>query len=603
LSLAITAATFATDLMTPRGFAAGVLPYFIVILLSAWLPWRYAPFLFAGLTGALSLAGYFLTTGGNPTIVLINRGFIIGAIWIAAMLAHLRQQYEISTRESEERFRALYNKTPAMLHSIDRDGRLIQVSDYWLEALGYSREEVLGRRLTDFMTSASGRVAAQTAIPSFFRSGSIRDLSYQFVKKDGTELDVILSAVAERDAAGEIVASRSAVIDISDRKAAERALQESRAHLKALFDQSPTPIFVKSPEGKYLFVNREFERLHGTTDEAVRGKTAEEIFAAPLAERVRAQEKEVLSSRTAVETELVDQPDADGPHTYLSIKFPILGPLCNVVALGGIETDITDRKRAEVDVARHTAALERSNRDLEQFAAVASHDLQEPLRKIQTFGDRLAKLHHDELSDDGRDALDRMLSAAGRMQTLIADLLSFARVTTQAESFAPVDLSELTRRVCADLDLQIENAAAKVEIEPLPTIEADPLLISQLLQNLILNALKFRRDDQVPVVRISSRPRDQGAAGEHHCELLVEDNGIGFEAKYERRIFEVFQRLHGRSSYPGNGMGLAICRKIAEYHGGQISAEGEPGKGARFCVTLPIRQAPRPFGGAKGQQD
>jgi signal transduction histidine kinase len=238
------------------------------------------------------------------------------------------------------------------------------------------------------------------------------------------------------------------------------------------------------------------------------------------------------------------------------------------------------------EVERINRELARSNRELESFASVASHDLQEPLRKITAFGDRLKSQEAGALSDRGRDYLERMQNAATRMQSLIEDLLAYSRVTTRGQPFVPVSLAEVTREVLSDLELRIERTGARVEVGELPTIEADPTQMRQLLQNLLSNALKFQRPGETPRIRVEGRPLNGSAA----IELRVEDNGIGFDEKYLDRIFTVFQRLHGRGEYEGTGVGLAICRKIALRHGGDITARSQPGQGATFIVTLPLKQ-------------
>ncbi len=253
--------------------------------------------------------------------------------------------------------------------------------------------------------------------------------------------------------------------------------------------------------------------------------------------------------------------------------------------------------------------LTRSNSELEQFAAVASHDLQEPLRKIRTFGDRLTTVDGAVLSPAGADYLARMQHAAARMQVLIDDLLAYARVSADPPSAVPVDLAATMRAVLTDLETQIEQSGGRVAVGPLPTIEGDPLRLRQLLQNLLSNALKFQRPETPPVVTISARllpsedaaegadaSRAAGAAPPAWLHLSVRDNGIGFEPKHAERIFEVFKRLHGRSAYEGTGIGLALCRQIAARHGGHITATSAPGQGTTVRVTLPLHQPHAPGG-------
>ncbi len=276
----------------------------------------------------------------------------------------------------------------------------------------------------------------------------------------------------------------------------------------------------------------------------------------------------------------------DGAVVFLEIHPKLIRDASGeVTGIRSFMVDITVRKLAEQALQKQARELARSNAELEQFAYVASHDLQEPLRKIQAFGDRLKVKCADDLNEDGRDYLGRMQNAAGRMQTLIHDLLALSRVATHPQPFVAVDLHTVAFDVVSDLESRIEQVGGRVEIGHLPAVMADRFQMSQLLQNLIGNALKFHKPGQRPVVQV--RTERVSRADSELCRLIVEDNGIGFDEKYRERIFQVFQRLHGRNDYEGSGIGLAICRKIAERHGGSITAESVPGKGAKFIVTLP----------------
>lgn len=231
--------------------------------------------------------------------------------------------------------------------------------------------------------------------------------------------------------------------------------------------------------------------------------------------------------------------------------------------------------------------LQRSNQELQDFAYVASHDLQEPLRKIQAFGNLLEEEYAEKLGD-GRDYLERMRSAAARMSALIEDILSFSRVTTKARGFTAVDLGKVASEVIDDLETRIEDTGAQIQVGKLPVIDADAMQIRQLLQNLISNAIKFHRPGTTPVVKINSRKEISQTTHRKHCILTVEDNGVGFDEKYLDRIFAVFQRLHSRDSYEGTGIGLAVCRKIAERHGGYITAKSKLNAGSIFIIELPV---------------
>ena len=273
-----------------------------------------------------------------------------------------------------------------------------------------------------------------------------------------------------------------------------------------------------------------------------------------------------------------------------------------VQANADLRDEIERRQKAEAELKHFAEQLQRSNRELEDFAYVASHDLQEPLRKVQAFGTRLQDKFGADLGTQGNDYLDRMLNASTRMRSLITELLNYSRVTTKAKPFELVNLNEVVSGVLSDLEVAIEQKGAKVSVAGLPTIDVDAFQMRQLFQNLIGNALKFQPEGLAPVVDVSVKQvgtpdfaQDQLLEGPFY-RISVRDNGIGFEQKYAEKIFGLFQRLHGRSAYQGTGMGLAICRKIVERHGGRIVAESQAGEGASFIITIPGqhegRQAP-----------
>lgn len=242
---------------------------------------------------------------------------------------------------------------------------------------------------------------------------------------------------------------------------------------------------------------------------------------------------------------------------------------------------------------QYSEELQRSNRELEEFAFVASHDLQEPLRKIRAFGDRLQQKFSAQLGDTGSDYVVRMQAASERMSVLIGDLLSFSRVTTKQRPFVTVDLNKIMHRVIDDLDYAIEETNAQLHIDPLPTIDADASQIAQVFMNLIANSLKFHTINVRPIITVTSEINLASPIVDdkrHWCCLRFADQGIGFETQYAERVFSLFQRLHGRDEYSGTGIGLALCRKIIERHGGTITAQSEPGEGAVFTMHLPMTQ-------------
>lgn len=247
-------------------------------------------------------------------------------------------------------------------------------------------------------------------------------------------------------------------------------------------------------------------------------------------------------------------------------------------------------------VRRSHEELERSNEELEQFAYAASHDLQEPLRKVTAFGSLLQSEYGDQLEDDGLQYVQTMQNAAQRMQKLINDLLTYSRVTTRGKALVPVDLNETVQSVLSDLETRFDETKATVDVDDLPTVLADPTQMYQLLQNLIGNALKFHKERDCPHVKVhtESHPAhawDTEGLPASYASIAVEDNGIGFDEKYTERIFGVFQRLHLQHEYSGSGIGLAVCRRIVERHGGAITVRSKPGEGSTFTVSLPAEQA------------
>ena len=377
--------------------------------------------------------------------------------------------------------------------------------------------------------------------------------------------------------------------EIAERERAEEALRASEARFRELYDDAPVGYHELDAEGRITRVNH--------TELAMLGYSAQEMLGHPVWEFIVENE----ASRRAVMGKLTGPATSrrsferlyrrkDGTVLPVLIEDRLLENVRGqVIGIRSTIEDISALKRAEERLKQTMEELERSNKELERFAYVASHDLQEPLRKVRAFGDLLKRKGASGLDDRGRDYLARIQNAASRMSALINDLLAFSRVTTKGQPFVPVDLSEVVEGVLSDLEVRIKESHARVEVEGLPTIDADGMQMRQLFQNLIGNSLKFVREGVTPVVKV----RGTILAGQDERRLwrvTVEDNGIGFDEKYADSIFDVFRRLHARDEYAGTGIGLAICRKIVERHGGRITARSSPGHGTTFIVTLPARQ-------------
>ena len=365
----------------------------------------------------------------------------------------------------------------------------------------------------------------------------------------------------------------------------EQRLREAEELFKGLFDEAPVACHELDREGRVIRVNQAECKLMGFTAAEMLGRYVWEFTGDE-----RKISEQSVKRRMAGQLSLAPfergYTRRDGAQLILEIHTKLVHDAAGeVIGLRSFMFDVTARKWAEQALQSHAEELGRSNAELEQFAYVASHDLQEPLRKIQAFGERLSRKYGEALGTEGRDYLGRMESAAARMQTLINDLLMLSRVVSQARPFTDTDLTSVLHQVASDLEMRLDGGS--IQIDPLPNVLADRIQMGQLFQNLVGNGLKFRKSDQPPMVHVYAIDLP-GLQGEiPYTQIVVEDNGIGFDEKYTDRIFQIFQRLHGKNEYQGTGIGLAICRKITDRHGGRIVAHSSPGNGAKFSVTLP----------------
>jgi two-component system sensor kinase FixL len=507
------------------------------------------------------------------------------------------------TENTDAAFRALMDCSPDFVGLATSHGGLFYLNATARRWIGLEENAPLTAvTLRDFYSDESWRELRDVAVPGVNKTGqwegrsrlqnvkthqqtSVQTLMYR-LKIPQTERTSCL-AIVHREAESE---SRL-----------RESLTEAQERKTSILESSLDPIITINHEGLIVEFNRAAEQTFGYPREKVLNTRPSDVLFPPslsaghrsrIERYLEAGEGSMLGKRVEVTASR-----ANGEEFFAEMAMTI-SQINGAPAITFFVRDISQRKRAEEQQARYAAELERSNRDLEQFAYVASHDLQEPLRKIRAFGDRLELKCKDLLDETAQECVTRMQSAAARMQELIEGLLTLSRVTTRASEFEQVDLGEVVRQVVSDLEAQIERVGGRVEVGRLPTIQAEPLQIRQLLQNLIANALKFHKADEPPVVKVEARyvtPRDQRHAQksltDEKCRITVEDNGIGFDEQYTDRIFGIFQRLHTRDLYEGTGIGLAICRRIAEYHGGEIDVHSVPGQGTTFEVVLPAAQA------------
>ncbi len=378
--------------------------------------------------------------------------------------------------------------------------------------------------------------------------------------------------------------------DISEGREQKEQLWQSEQLLETVLNHVPQMIYWKDLNSVYLGCNQNFAHITGLKDPALLiGKHDHDLPRWEFALANRSEDRAIMEENRSVLN--LDQPifTNDGEMRWFRInKLPLRNKQNKVIGLVGSYEDITERKRYELELQNQKDALENSNRELQEFAYIASHDLQEPLRKISTFGDRLQERLASQIQDRDLDYLKRMQDAARRMRNLIEALLSYSRVSTKSNPFESVELDKVLTTVLSDLEIRIKETGATIQIKPLPVVTGDPLQIHQLFQNLISNALKFHKKDEPPVVEIlPGWSRRKGDSAQGQVTIRISDNGIGFDEKHKERIFAPFQRLHSRDEYEGTGIGLAICAKIVKRHEGEIKVQSKPGIGTTFLISLP----------------
>lgn len=367
--------------------------------------------------------------------------------------------------------------------------------------------------------------------------------------------------------------------EIIERKRIEGVLEEAARRERAMIENAVDVVCTIDGEGKFVTVSPSCLTIWGYSPEELIGRRYIEFVVPEDVDKTNEAGVRIMNGEPATDFQnRYRHKNGSEIHITWTAYWSEREQLMFSIAHDTTQRNIDDEK-----LRTFAAELKRSNNELQDFASVASHDLQEPLRKIQSFADELKISLGERIEDDDLDTLERMVGAAGRMRTLINDLLTFSRVTTMAKPFVPVDLSLITGEVLSDLEVRTRDTGGVIEVDPLPVIDADPVQMRQLIQNLVGNGLKFHRQGVAPIIRIS------GKNGGPNCRLTVADNGIGFDEKYLDRIFTIFQRLHSRNEYEGTGIGLAVCRKIVERHGGEITARSTPGEGTTFIITLPMK--------------
>lgn len=492
-----------------------------------------------------------------------------------------RKRLEESLRLSEERYKLLFDKSPLPKWVFDMETlKLLEVNDAAVDHYGYSREEFLGLTLGEIRTPEEFEKLLTWVRTCCTRGERFEgQVQTRHRTKDGREYDVDVRYT-------EIVyngrrAGLGTAIDITERKRVEEAVKRSRTLLAEAENLSHTGAWEWDVVADTWTFSDEWLKIHGTEGKNL--SPDELIVIAHPDDRPMIQKafEGVRSGVRPYEIEhRIIRKDTGETRVVRARGQFVRDPAGTVVRVYGFVQDITERKQAEQEQERLITELQRSNNELQQFAYVASHDLQEPLRTVASFSELLAGRYKGKLDATADRYISFIVEGANRMSALINDLLAFARIGTRGSALQRVSMDAVVDRVLADLCGAARESGAAVTKETLPEVVGDESQLKQLLLNLLANAIKFRKKDQRSEIRISA-DRKEG-----QWVFAVKDNGIGIEPRFFERIFTIFQRLHTRDEYPGTGVGLAICRRIVERHGGRIWVESKPGEGSTFFFTL-----------------
>jgi PAS domain S-box-containing protein len=519
---------------------------------------------------------------GNITPVLYNAsvyrneaGEVVG-IFAAARDITEQKKAEEALRLSNIYNRSLLEASLDPLVTIGSDGKITDVNRATELVTGCSRNELIGTDFSDYFTEPE---KAREGYQRVFREGLVRDYPLEIRHQNGHLTPVLYNASVYRDESGRIIGIFAAARDITELKKTEEALRLSNIYNRSLLETSLDPLVTIGPDGKITDVNRATELVTGCSRNELIGADFSDYFTEP--EKAREGYQQVFREGLVLDYELAIQHRNGNVTPVLYNASVYRDEAGEVIGVFAAARDITEQKKAEQLLKLKLEELARSNEELEQFAYVSSHDLQEPVRMIASYLQLLHRKYQGKLDEKADKYIYFAVDGASRMQNLINDLLEFSRVTTKAREFEPTDCKLLLDQVLFDLDVSIKENEASISYSTLPVVMADSIQLAQVFQNLISNAIKFR-SDKAPEIEISAKKKAD------EWLFSVQDNGIGIDPKFSERIFEVFKRLHKKEEYPGTGIGLSICKKIVERHGGHIWVESEPGKGSTFYFTLPV---------------
>jgi len=462
---------------------------------------------------------------------------------------------------------------PGLFFVIDHQQRLVRWNREVEKATGYDASEIVTHHPLDFFDQADLPFLEQKMLEAFVAGGASAEAI--LVSRDGTRHPRWFTSRRVELEEGPLLVGIG--IDISERREAELRVQREKRFADSIVESLPGVFYLFDDRGQFLRWNRNFETVTQYSGEEIGRMHPVEFFAGDDQQVIAERIGEVLrTGQSTAEAHFVSRDGTRRPFFFTGLRVSVDDQTCVI----GMGIDVTERKQAEDAVAERTRELARSNADLEQFAYVASHDLQEPLRAVKSYTQLLARRYPDRIDRDARRYIERSVAAVSRMQSLIDDLLAYSRVGRGDEPFVPTDSEAVMREVLDDLQASVSETCAEVHHSPLPTLPADRSQLHQLMQNLIANAIKFR-GNAPPQVHVSATRHGS------FWRFTVQDNGIGIEPEYAERVFIIFQRLHSRRHYPGTGVGLAVCKKIVEHHGGRIWIEPSATPGTCVCFELP----------------
>jgi PAS domain S-box-containing protein len=487
------------------------------------------------------------------------------------------------SKESEARYRGLLEAAPDAMVVVNQRGEIVLLNVHAEKQFGYHRDELLGQQVTNIIPHgfaerliADGTRSAADALAQQIGTG----IELSALRKDGTEFPIEIMLSPLESAEGILVTA--AIRDITVRRAAELHLSQTEARYRGLLEAAPDAMVVVNTGGEIVLLNVQAEKQFGYRRDELIGQMVTNIIPHGFAERLIADsqrsEKDALEQQigTGIELQALRK---DGTEFPIEIMLSPLTSSEGVLITAAIR-DISARKTAENLLQEKIGELKRSNEELGHFADIASHDLQEPLRMVSSYTQLLARRYKGKLDTDADEFISFAVDGATRMQRLIQDLLVYSRVETKGKELRDTSSEQALQHAVMNLGVAIEDSGALVTHDPLPGVRADEIQLIQLFQNLVGNAIKYQKPG-IPTVHISAA-RD----GEDKWMFSVKDNGLGIEPQYFDRIFGMFQRLHKREDFSGTGIGLAICKKIVERHGGKISVESLPNEGSTFRFAL-----------------